>query len=102
MKTVAKVFTIIGMITGFWSILPLIFGAIALKKLKNDQVTVGTGVCTLLFVNVVAGIMMLVMPKGKTAEAVVEPSVDEIIAEESAAEVAETAPVEAEAVAEQE
>lgn len=67
MKTLAKVFIIIGMVVGFWYILPLIFGAIALKKLKNDEVTVGTAVLTLLFVNIVAGIVMLIMPKGKKA-----------------------------------
>ena len=33
MKTAAKVFIIIGMVVGFWSILPLIFGGLALKKL---------------------------------------------------------------------
>ena len=63
MKTVAKIFIIIGMIVGFWSVLPLIFGAIALKKLKNNEMTTGWAVCTLLFVNVVAGILLLCMPK---------------------------------------
>ena len=65
MKTAAKVFIIIGMIVGFWSILPLIFGFSALKKIKNDEVTVGTGVLTLIFVNVIAGILLLVSAKKK-------------------------------------
>ena len=63
MKTVAKVFIILGMIVGFWYILPLIFGFSALKKIKNDTVTTGSAILTLLFVNVIAGIMMLIMPK---------------------------------------
>ena len=65
MKTAAKIFVIIGMIFGFWYILPLIFGFKALKKIKNDEVTVGTGVLTLLFVNVIGGILLLVMAKKK-------------------------------------
>ena len=65
MKTAAKIFIIIGMIVGFWSILPLIFGFSALKKIKNDEVTVGTGVLTLIFVNVIAGILLLVSAKKK-------------------------------------
>ena len=32
MKTVAKVFIIIGMVAGFWMILPLIFGGITLCR----------------------------------------------------------------------
>ncbi len=63
MKTVAKVFIIIGMIAGCWTVLPLIFGIIALNKLKNNTMTTGFKVCVLLFVNVVAGILLLCMPK---------------------------------------
>ena len=63
MKTVAKVFIIIGMIFGAISILPLIFGFIALNKLKKNQMTTGWAVCTLIFVNIVAGILLLCMPK---------------------------------------
>ena len=59
MKTVAKVFMIIGMICGFWTILPLIFGAIGLKKLKNGEMTTGWKVLILIFVNVIAGILLL-------------------------------------------
>lgn len=62
MKTAAKIFIIIGMIAGFWSILPLIFGAIALSKMKNNQLTTGWKVCVLLFVNLIAGILLLCMP----------------------------------------
>jgi Sec-independent protein secretion pathway component TatC len=63
MKTAAKVFIIIGMIAGFWTILPLIFGFIALKKLNTAtckaDVSVGVSVLTILFVNVIGGILML-------------------------------------------
>ena len=64
MKTAAKVFIIIGMIVGFWSILPLIFGFIALKKLKTatkkDDLVV-TAILTLLFCNILGGIFMLLI-----------------------------------------
>ena len=64
MQTVAKVFIIIGMVVGFWSILPLIFGIIALKKLKTatkkDDLVV-TAVLTLLFCNILGGIFMLLI-----------------------------------------
>ncbi len=62
MKTAAKVFIILGMICGFWTILPLIFGIIALKKLKTattkDELTT-TAILTLLFCNLIGGILML-------------------------------------------
>lgn len=64
MKTAAKVFIIIGMVTGFWTIVPIIVGAIALNKLasatKKDEL-VGIGVCTLLFCSMIGGIFMLVI-----------------------------------------
>ena len=59
MKNVAKVFIIIGMIVGFWMILPLIFGGIALKKMKTEKPSVGLSVCVLLFCNTLAGIFLL-------------------------------------------
>lgn len=59
MKTAAKVFIIIGMIFGFWYILPLIFGAIALKKMKTQKPSVGFGVCIILFCSVLGGIFLL-------------------------------------------
>ena len=62
MKTAAKIFIIISMVCGFWTIFPLIFGGIALKKLKTattkSELT-GSAICTLIFVNVLAGIFML-------------------------------------------
>ena len=62
MKTAAKVFIIIGMVVGFWMILPLVFGILALKKLNtatSKSELVGMGICTLLFVNIIGGILML-------------------------------------------
>ncbi len=65
MKTLAKVFIIIGMVVGFWSVLPLVFGIIALNKLgkatKKDDFSIGWAVVVLLFVNIIAGIILLVM-----------------------------------------
>ena len=63
MQLAAKVFIIIGMIVGALGILPLIFGFIALNKLKNNKMTTGWAICTLLFVNLIAGILLLCMPK---------------------------------------
>ena len=79
MKTAAKVFIIIGMVFGFYSILPLIFGFIALSKMKKNQMTTGWKVCTLIFVNIIAGILLLCMPKE-------EPAPVEAAAEEPKAE----------------
>ena len=59
MKTAAKVFIIIGMIAGFWYVLPLIFGIIALKKMGNGKPSVGFSVCVLLFCSTLGGIFLL-------------------------------------------
>lgn len=59
MKTAAKVFIIIGMICGCWTILPLVFGIIVLVKMKNDQLTTGWKVVTLIFVSLIGGILLL-------------------------------------------
>ncbi|MBR7132673.1 MAG: hypothetical protein IKD04_03990 [Clostridia bacterium] len=66
MKTAAKIFIIIGMIVGFWYILPLIFGGIALSKMKKNELTTGWKICVLLFVNILAGILLLCMPNEAT------------------------------------
>ena len=64
MKTAAKIFIIISMVAGFWLIFPLVVGGIALSRLNNatskDEL-VGIGICTLLFCNVISGILMLCM-----------------------------------------
>lgn len=64
MKKLAIAFIILSMVFTFWLILPLIFGVIALKKLKTAKTAhdlTGWGIVTLFFVSRVAGIMMLVM-----------------------------------------
>lgn len=62
MKTAAKVFIIIGMIVGFWMILPLIFGGITLSKMKTatkkDDITTWA-VLSLLFCSLLGGIFLL-------------------------------------------
>lgn len=59
MKTAAKVFIIIGMICGFWLILPLIFGGVALSKMKTEKPSTGLSVCVLLFCSPLGGIFLL-------------------------------------------
>lgn len=59
MKIAAKVFIIIGMITGAIGILPIIFGAIALGKMKNEKPSVGISVCVIIFCSVLGGIFLL-------------------------------------------
>ena len=62
---IKKVFIILGMIFQFYFIFPLVLGAIALKKLKTaekaDDISIGWKIVILLFVNVIAGIILLVM-----------------------------------------
>ena len=59
MKAAAKVFIIIGMVLGFWSILPLVFGIIALNQMKTQKPGTGISICVLLFCNLIAGILLL-------------------------------------------
>ena len=65
MKLAAKIFIIIGMVCQFYLIYPIILGAIALKKLnaaqKKEDFSTVWSVVTLLFVNLIAGILLLVM-----------------------------------------
>ena len=84
MKTAAKVFIIIGMICQFYLILPLIFGFIALSKMKKNELTIGWKVCTLIFVNIIAGILLLCMPA--EAPVVVTEVTEEATPEEAKAE----------------
>lgn len=50
MKTAAQVFIILSMVCGFWMILPLIFGGIALSQMsKGQRPSTGISVCVLLF-----------------------------------------------------
>lgn len=60
MKTAAQVFIIIGMVCGFWAILPLIFGGIALSQMsKGQRPSTGMSVCVLLFCSFIGGILLL-------------------------------------------
>lgn len=61
MKTAAKVFTIIGIITTFATIIGPIIGFLCLKKMKNGEKSVGLAVCNILFCNVLGGIFMLLI-----------------------------------------
>lgn len=73
MKTVAKVFIIIGMVLQCLMIYPVIVGAIVLSKLKKAtskaDFGIGWGIVTILFVNVIAGIILLVMKDEDFAKA---------------------------------
>ena len=44
---------------GFWSVLPLIFGIIALNKMKKGKPSVGFSVCVLIFCSLLGGIFLL-------------------------------------------
>ncbi len=59
MKLAAKIFLIIGMVVGFWMILPLVFGIITLSKMSKGQpVPTWLKICDLLFVNLIGGILL--------------------------------------------
>ena len=81
MKTVAKVFIIIGMILQCFLIFPLVLGIIALKKLKaakcKADFSTGWSVVVLLLVNLIAGILLLVMKDADFAEGTVAPATDD-------------------------
>ena len=62
MKTAGKVFIIIGMIVGFWMILPLIIGGITLSKLKTATCAEDIKVWALVdifFCSLLGGILLL-------------------------------------------
>lgn len=59
MKTAAKVFIIIGMIIGFWSIVPLIVGGIALYQMKTRKPSTLMSILVLLFCSLLGGIFLL-------------------------------------------
>jgi hypothetical protein len=62
MALAAKIFIIIGTIAGAPAILPLIFGIIALNKMKKGEMTTGWAIVVLLFVNMIGGILLLCDP----------------------------------------
>lgn len=72
MKTAAKVFIILGMIFGFYLIFPIVIGAITLKKLKTatkkDDVKTW-GIVSLIFCNIIGGILILCLQDSDFAPA---------------------------------
>jgi hypothetical protein len=78
MKTAAKVFIIIGMIVGFWYVLPLIFGIIALNKMKKGKPSVGFSVCVLIFCSLLGGIFLLCSKEEEYAAPAPAPAVEEV------------------------
>lgn len=74
MKKAAKVFIILGMIFGFYTVLPIIFGAIALSKMKKGKPSTGFSVCVLIFCSVLGGIFLLCSKESEypVAQAAVE------------------------------
>ena len=64
MKTAAKIFTIIGMVCGAITILPLIFGGLALSKMKKatckKDLTLWA-VLSIIFCNPIGGVLMLLL-----------------------------------------
>ncbi len=59
MKVAAQVFIIIGMVVGFWTILPLVFGILALVKMKEGKPDTWLNICVLLFCSLIGGIILL-------------------------------------------
>lgn len=59
MTIASKVLIILTMIACFWLIFPLVLGIIALKKINTNTMTTGWAVVVLLFVNTIAGILLL-------------------------------------------
>ncbi len=60
MKTAAQIFIIIGMVTGCVAILPLVFGFMALKQMKEGKKPeTWLCVCVLLFCNLIGGVLLL-------------------------------------------
>ena len=68
MELAAKIFTIIGMVTGVIAIIPVIVGFLALKKMKTatckKDLTV-MAVLNLIFCNMIGGILMLCLPESE-------------------------------------
>ena len=65
-RLIIKIFMIIGCIATGWSLIPLIWTipltVHVFRKLNNKEpIGIGVKICTLLFVNLVAGIMLLCM-----------------------------------------
>lgn len=73
MKTAAQVFIIIGMVCGFWVILPLIFGGIALSQMsKGQRPSTGISVCVLLFCSFVGAVSFCFAQRTRTSTSPVQ------------------------------
>lgn len=59
MKTLAKVFIIIGMIVGCYLIVPLIVGIVALVKMKKQKPSILLSIVVLIFCSLIGGIFLL-------------------------------------------
>jgi hypothetical protein len=71
MKTTCKVFIYLSIIFGFYLIVPIIVGVLALEKLdtaKNKEDLKTIGILTLIFCSVIAGILMLCMDDDELKE----------------------------------
>lgn len=74
MKTCAKIFIIIGMISGCIAIFPIIVGALALNKIKqarSKDELVTMGIVTLLLCSTLGGVFMLLIKDEELNEVVV-------------------------------
>lgn len=61
MKTAAKVFIIIGVVGGFFTIVAPIFGIMALNQMKTQgRPETWLTVCVLIFCSLIGGILLLV------------------------------------------
>ena len=70
LETIVKIMLILGCVSLGWMIIPLAWcipiTVTIFKKLKNDEpISTGLKVCTLLFVNMIAGIILLCMDDQK-------------------------------------
>ena len=66
MKKAAKIFLIIGIIAGFWTIVCPIIGIKTVKRINTATSKAelkALGICSIIFVNVLGGIFTLCIPE---------------------------------------
>lgn len=63
MQLLAKIFIILGIVLGFWMIVPLVIGLISLGKINKGEDLVLWGILSIIFVSPLGGIFMLLCPK---------------------------------------
>ncbi len=60
LRTIAKIFMVLGCVSSGWCLFPLIWTIpMTIRYFSGAKVSTGFKVCSLLFVNMVAGIIML-------------------------------------------